>query len=104
RRLVAGIAFRLALIRRRTSGLGRRCRRRARLVEIGIGQLAIGRAGGDFRACPLIGLALAPALDRHWEIDARDLFVVAKLSLRGLLGAAYLARLVDLDLKIGVGI
>ena len=59
---------------------------------------------GDDRPLALVRLALLPAFDRHREIDAGDLLIIAELGLGGLLRAADPPRLVDLDLEIGVGV
>ena len=64
----------------------------------------IGLPGGDDYPLALVGRPLLPAFDRHREIDSGDLLVIAKLGLGGLLRAADPARLVDLDLEIGVGV
>src|SRR6476646_3129314 len=45
--------------------------------EIGA-ERRVGRCTGNLNPRPLVGLALAPGLDRHWKIDAADLLIIAE--------------------------
>src|SRR6185369_5590312 len=71
--------------------------------EIGT-ERRVGRGIGNLDPCPLVGLTLAPAFDRHREIDAADFLIIAELGLSGLLGSADPPRVVHLDFEIGVRI
>src|SRR5690349_5221770 len=88
----------------RSSGRLGRSSLPARLCEKVGSDWGIGSAARQDRALALVRLAFTPAFDRHREIDAGDLFIIAKLGLVGLLGSANLAGLVDLDLQICIGI
>src|SRR5689334_24622898 len=65
----------------------------ARLRKEGGAHRSIGAASSNDRSLALVRLALAPAFDRHREIDARDFLIIAKLGLVGLLSSADTPRL-----------
>ena len=100
------LALGFALVRRigRRPGLLGRRSRGPRLGKDTVADGTVGRAVRDDGALALSGLTLLPAFDRHREVNAGDLLIIAKLGFGRLRRTAQPARLVHLDLEIGVRI